>query len=113
MSEWIKVSDKWPESKQHVLVILDSNNRNYSGQMFVCSFQPFEYEIGKPFAEFGMPGFGGLTASHWMPLPAPPKDCLMQDNLIKFLESWKGAYLWGAINGAALMGAVILALHLA
>lgn len=33
--------------------------------------------------------------------------------LIPFLESWKGAYLWGAINGAMLMGAIILALRLA
>jgi len=70
---WISIKERLPEPKQSVLVILDTNNSHYSGQMHVCRFSPFDYGDGKPIPEFSMPGFGGLSASHWMPLPPHPE----------------------------------------
>jgi hypothetical protein len=72
MSEWVNINDKWPEKGQSVLVVLAPGNFQYGGSIRVCHFNPFDYGDGFIRPEFSMPGFGGMTATHWMPLPQPP-----------------------------------------
>ena len=72
VSGWISMSDKWPEDRQWVLIYCDPRE-HFAGRFHVCRFKPFIYAPGeKPVPEFSMPGFGGITATHWMPLPEPP-----------------------------------------
>lgn len=57
MSEWISVKDRLPEIGERVLI--------YSRQ----TLEAIRYE-GKKFNRFGV---SVDDATHWMPLPAPPK----------------------------------------
>lgn len=72
MSEWISMSEKWPEQHSRVLIYSDPSEY-FAGRFHVARFEPFEYEKGHPLPEFSFPGFGGIRATHWMPLPEPPK----------------------------------------
>ena len=70
---WISVKDRLPEDGQVVAFIIDKSVNYYGGSMCAGRFRYFDYgDIKLP--KFGTWGYGGLTASHWMPLPAAPED---------------------------------------
>ena len=69
---WISVKDRLPEDGQVVAFIIDKSVNYYGGSMCAGRFRYFDYgDIKLP--EFGTWGLSGLPASHWMPLPEPPK----------------------------------------
>jgi hypothetical protein len=69
---WISVKDRLPEDGQVVAFIIDKSVNYYGGSMCAGRFRYFDYgDIKLP--EFGTWGLGGLTASHWMPLPEAPE----------------------------------------
>jgi hypothetical protein len=46
--------------------------REYDGPVWVCADDAFQIEIEEIPPEYG--GFHHGTATHWMPLPEPPKE---------------------------------------
>ena len=87
MSEWISMKDRWPEEGARVLFYCDEREQFY-GRFHVGRFSPFVYAPGEPpVPEFSMPAFGGITATHWMPLPEPPESSNTDFNLTPPTES--------------------------
>lgn len=67
-TEWISTKDRLPEDGQIVAFIIDESVDYYGGSKCAGRFRYFNYGDRKE-PEFGTWGLGGLTASHWMPLP--------------------------------------------
>lgn len=68
MSEWISVKDRLPEDQQSVaFVVMDRSDSYLNGRVLGGKY------IGGAMPCFSVPGMGCL-ASHWMPLPTPPKE---------------------------------------
>lgn len=68
MSEWISVKDRLPEKMEYYLVYLQGNPE------YNCLIEKSIYS--KEHGGF-IPTHGGqfhLPATHWMPLPNPPKE---------------------------------------
>jgi hypothetical protein len=65
--EWIKVTDRLPEQDEYVLVLVEMNEL-YSKYMVGW----YDYGYGFKFNELGK-DINGIKATHWMPLPEPPK----------------------------------------
>ncbi|MDX8383427.1 MAG: DUF551 domain-containing protein [Ghiorsea sp.] len=72
MSEWISVDDRMPEDNQDVAFIAifdEGNTHDYLNGRRLGG----RYRSGK-FGGFSFPSHSGILASHWMPLPSPPKE---------------------------------------
>ena len=71
VQKWIPVSERLPEVGIDVLVIKDNGDRNMAVWRLyrtIPNAQPYwEDEVGD--------GLVLKAASHWMPLPEPPKEC--------------------------------------
>jgi len=65
MSEWIKVSDRLPEHRQHVIVACKNQ--------FGCDVFDDHYFNNRTghFVKYGDTKTSGVT--HWQPLPRPPE----------------------------------------
>lgn len=69
MSEWISVKDRMPKNKQIVDIWRDGERlcnyeifKDYKGQKGNTFFEPIEFGVCCV-----------RNATHWMPLPEPPK----------------------------------------
>lgn len=67
MTDWISVKDRLPEAKQRVLFIAKSVHREMIGTYSHTG------ERGVVWFRSGYQN-KSYTASHWMPLPEPPKE---------------------------------------
>ncbi|MDC9624097.1 DUF551 domain-containing protein [Xenorhabdus sp. XENO-7] len=66
--EWIKCSDRLPETYDDILLVVDGSNDIHVGYFILD-----EYE-GKCFHSLGEDLFFKIEyVTHWMPLPEPPK----------------------------------------
>lgn len=68
MSEWISVKDRLPEVDGLYLTCYKFRN---DGRLFMEVLAYYAIDL-KP--HFQHEGYSGLTVTHWMPLPEPPKE---------------------------------------
>ena len=72
MGEWISVEDRLPNSDEKVLAYYGYNHGDgVSDQRFIGVLDYYAFDE-KPHFQHTNAGFG-LTVTHWMPLPPPPK----------------------------------------
>jgi hypothetical protein len=73
MDKWISVKEKLPTDMKPVLTyygFLDENGELYSGR-YMGVMPYFAYDDDPHWQHEGS---YGLTVTHWMPLPEPPKE---------------------------------------
>lgn len=95
------MKEKWPEEGASVLFYCDERERFY-GRFHVGMFSSFVYAPGEaPVPEFSMPGYGGITATHWMYLPPDPFGLkgTIQRYSIKKLRRERSTGLWMLVIG--------------
>lgn len=72
MPRWIPVTEWLPEKDTKVLAYYGFDHGDgYLGMMFM---QVLDYYANDPEPHFQHEGTNGLTVTHWMPLPEPPKE---------------------------------------
>lgn len=67
---WIPVEKRLPERYQACAFVVKSSDERYNGKVYGGKYTGRATSWDKH--EFSCPGFG-FEASHWMPLPQPPK----------------------------------------
>lgn len=65
---WIDFKDQQPELYQSVNFVVDSSNERYNGKVYGGTYQGLKHG----YYECSCPGIG-FSATHWQPLPSPPK----------------------------------------
>ena len=76
---WIPVTERLPEEDCHVLAYYGFNRGD--GHLRMMFMQVLDYYAHDPRLHFQHEGLYGMTVTHWMPLPEPPKvdqcaDCI-------------------------------------
>lgn len=72
LPRWIPVAERLPEEERQVLAYYGFNHGDgYLGMMFM---QVLDYYAHDPKPHFQHEGLNGMTVTHWMPLPEPPKE---------------------------------------
>lgn len=70
--KWIPVTERLPEEDCHVLAYYGFNHGDgHLGRMFI---QVLDYFARDPRPHFQHEGLNGMTVTHWMRLPEPPKE---------------------------------------
>ena len=72
LPRWIPVTERFPEDDRQVLAYYGFDHGDgYLGMMFVQVLDWFGHD---PKPHFQHEGLNGMTVTHWMPLPEPPKE---------------------------------------
>ena len=81
MNEWLNVKDKLPTIKQHnedflCRCILDGDNNEQYAYYLVLKWSIYDVQDNIMYIRphFLEDGCNGMSVTHWMPLPEPPKE---------------------------------------
>lgn len=69
---WIPVTERLPEEERQVLAYYGFNHGD--GDLEMMFMQVLDYYAHDPKPHFQHEGTNGMTVTHWMPLPEPPKE---------------------------------------
>lgn len=77
MTEWISVKDRLPTDERRVLAYYGFGKKDGSlGSMFMSSSEYYAFDPAPHWQHVDI----GLTVTHWMPLPDPPKEAAHDDH---------------------------------
>jgi hypothetical protein len=66
LTQWVPVTERLPENNDPVLAYGKSVYHDDVPAYYAARYN-------KHLDEFSIPGIGGLSITHWMPLPLPPE----------------------------------------